>query len=553
MKSTIKYSFLAFIACALLFSSCFSPWTGEETRESTGSITVTIGSSSGGRAANWPPPYDRYIGWDHEVILKDTSNAVIESKPIPALSSPFSATFSNVLNGNYIIEIWATDPWSSPPNEVMAVGSSPITVAGGPVSPSITMESPIYIEPNNAAHDRYIYWDGLPNIQAKIHELIMNEYSPFIYNVVQNGAMFSSTPTLSGDTISISLTSLVPTDYGDDFYVELAVMGNSIKSNRLTISKEINSVAGLSALSSTIITHHILTSPFTMPNSVTQLPTGITFDGNGNTITFNSTSVSVSFFGLFGTNNGTIQNLKVISSITDPAHAVTGSLYLGAVAGRNNGTIQNVSATVTINVTCSATGVSTFAGGIAGINNDTIKNCYVDGAIAIDSGANPGYTGGIAGENNDSIKNCWAEGTVMVDSTNSSTSVGGIASSNLSSGNIANCVALQTNLDLAKGNGSGGALGNIVGIDSASLSNNHVSMNTHHRHLDSTLDFHATVNDGTLPNGLDISSGAENTDTWWKSTLGWYDPDPALSIWGGADEDHPWKWGSSRPKLWFEP
>ena len=99
-----------------------------------------------------------------------------------------------------------------------------------------------------------------------------------------------------------------------------------------------------------------------------------TFDGNGHVISglnYSNTSATAQYIGLFGTNYGTIQNVKVIVDY------LRGYKYVGAVVGVNRGTIANItveqvkSTTTSSGETASIIGVcnpNTFVGGIAGAN-----------------------------------------------------------------------------------------------------------------------------------------------------------------------------------------
>ena len=107
-----------------------------------------------------------------------------------------------------------------------------------------------------------------------------------------------------------------------------------------------------------------------------------TFNGNG----FLISNLKVSGPGLFVTNNGTLQNVRIYTGTIDAA----GQSYAGALAGTNNGMI----------VACineaQITGDVTTAGGICGLNgtDGEIVGCLNTGIIP--SAVN---AGGICGEN----------------------------------------------------------------------------------------------------------------------------------------------------------
>lgn len=179
--------------------------------------------------------------------------------------------------------------------------------------------------------------------------------------------------------------------------------------------------------------------------------------------------------GLFGSNNGTIQNLGLTDSIMRAS-------YIGGIAGLNNGTIQN----------CFQTGEvsgSSWVGGIAGYNNDgIISGCYNTGNVVGDTRGSgniggitgwnsggtvsechnfgnisgPSYVGGISGLNNNmgTIINCYNTGDIEV----SSVWGGGIAGMNTSQGEITACYN--------RGNIHGtSTIGGVTGENQASIKN----------------------------------------------------------------------------------
>ncbi len=122
-----------------------------------------------------------------------------------------------------------------------------------------------------------------------------------------------------------------------------------------------------------------------------------TFDGNGHTITINSTGVlgaASNGCGLFAQNFGTIKNLTVEGSFTAPNSAH----YVGAIAGicySGSGSIQNCTSTANITVNDYSSSDSTSGvGGITGKAWVSIYECTFRGTI---NAAGARYVGGIVG------------------------------------------------------------------------------------------------------------------------------------------------------------
>ena len=148
-----------------------------------------------------------------------------------------------------------------------------------------------------------------------------------------------------------------------------------------------------------------------------------TFDGGGHTISNLSVSITESYTGFFGYNEGTIRGVTLANAdiSTDTRYSV------GGIAGVNNGSITG----------CTVTGGTikasdALAGGIAGKNDTTgsITGCTVtDGTIKATN-----YAGGIAGKNQGSISGC-----TVTDRTIKATTyyAGGIAG--LNDGSITGC------------------------------------------------------------------------------------------------------------------
>ena len=107
------------------------------------------------------------------------------------------------------------------------------------------------------------------------------------------------------------------------------------------------------------------------------------FDGNGYTIfglTINSDEEEV---GMFGTNYGIIQNLRLENVTINAPNAN----YVGGIAGVNAGLLENCTVSGTING-------QNYVGGITGDNIMCISGCNVSGSVSGND-----FVGGIAGQN----------------------------------------------------------------------------------------------------------------------------------------------------------
>ncbi|MBO4500330.1 MAG: hypothetical protein J5732_08795 [Bacteroidaceae bacterium] len=166
-----------------------------------------------------------------------------------------------------------------------------------------------------------------------------------------------------------------------------------------------------------------------------------TFNGNGHTITYNVVGAA-NASGLFGTNYGTIRNLRVAGSISG-----TNTEY-GGIAGSNSGTIENCLSSV--NITSNYDGELAI-GGIAGYNDLNIRYCAASGDIT-GSSAGAGKVGGIVGSNcHGSVGNCAFLGTV-----NCTSPLTGMVAGENYDGDITGCNYLDTsdnNPDGCKGVG----------------------------------------------------------------------------------------------------
>ena len=129
------------------------------------------------------------------------------------------------------------------------------------------------------------------------------------------------------------------------------------------------------------------------------------FHGNSHTIA-GLISHRSSVAGLFGHNNGTIQNLGMINGEMSASS-------VGGIAETNyHGTISQCYNTS--NVTATSMSSDAYAGGIAGKNYGSINNCYNTGSVSgVSSAMSLGtYAGGIAGKNCGTLSECYNQGII---------------------------------------------------------------------------------------------------------------------------------------------
>lgn len=206
-----------------------------------------------------------------------------------------------------------------------------------------------------------------------------------------------------------------------------------------------------------------------------------TFDGNYNVI-YNlyqnaEESENTIIIGLFGTNMGTIKNLKIengnLNGSTDNMH-----LIMGAIAGRNSGDIENCSSTGNLSVR--ANGVKgIYIGGISGqgdnqIENEKINKCYSEMNITIEAtNSNTVTAAGIGNQGGDLISNCYFSGKITITGLdNLQRNAVGIGSG---VSRIENCYNIGTLIVKTDGitEGKGGYLGGISnGADNGSANIN---------------------------------------------------------------------------------
>ncbi len=215
--------------------------------------------------------------------------------------------------------------------------------------------------------------------------------------------------------------------------------------------------------------------------------TGI-FDGNGHTL-----NIGNSDGGLFTTNKGTIQDLKIvynnvsntsadtigvfadtsegtIQNCISEGNMVTGLHRAGGIAGLNKGTIKNCIGINNNYIKTVATGSIRMAGGLVGENDPgVIQDCISKGTGTIFNNTGDGGSGGITGWNDGLVSGCICEGSLKI-TANARDYSGGIAGKNSSYGSgVDNC--LVTGDVRLVGAGSGIATGGIVGKQERVVSN----------------------------------------------------------------------------------
>ena len=174
------------------------------------------------------------------------------------------------------------------------------------------------------------------------------------------------------------------------------------------------------------------------------MPIGSTYDTNVSTNYFSGTfngnynyicnlyqnyedSDNTSIVGLFSTNNGTIENLRIencnINVATNNMHIV-----VGTICGRNMGNVSNCGSSGNINIGDSGTAGS-YVGGITGQAFNNIESCYSRCRInsKIDENSPNAFIGGVVGGvyNGINIKFCYNVGNIVTNSIQTM-SIGGI-------------------------------------------------------------------------------------------------------------------------------
>lgn len=127
------------------------------------------------------------------------------------------------------------------------------------------------------------------------------------------------------------------------------------------------------------------------------------FEGNNHTIdNLKISNIRKRYSGLFGYNEGTIQNLNIKGSISGQF----GNCHIGLFSGYNEGSIHNCTALIDFDSQSSSS--PAWIGGISGGNGGTISSCITRGEMSImnENLGSSAATGGIIGDNNGEIVEC---------------------------------------------------------------------------------------------------------------------------------------------------
>ena len=258
-----------------------------------------------------------------------------------------------------------------------------------------------------------------------------------------------------------------------------------------------------------------------------------TIYGNGYTVSNFKITTGREYVGLFGYNEGVIQNLGVENFTVNVRYS--GVVYAGGLVGYNDGgNITNCYATGEVSATSTSSPSSSYAGGLAGYNiGGSITNCYATGNVSATSSSYPAYAGGLVGFNWDgNITNCYATGDVRATSTSSyydhSADAGGLVGYNWD-GNITNCYATG---EVSATSYYDAYAGGLVGVNSnsGSITNCYrYSGQTFYRRQGSNTYSSASNNEGTAEDLATLQSVA-----FHASTLGW-----DASVWNFAEGTFP--------------
>jgi len=200
--------------------------------------------------------------------------------------------------------------------------------------------------------------------------------------------------------------------------------------------------------------------------------------------------------GVTGYNSGTVENCYVTGNVSG------GDYYTGGVVGRNSGTVENCYAT------SSVSGGTFYTGGVTGYNSGTVQNCYATGSV---NGSN--YIGGVVGYNvNGTVQNCYTTSSVSGDYC-----IGGVVGINADT--VQNCSALNPIITASGGN----IIGRVVGTDTKTMANNFARADMIVRYnWNGSTGTNNTINAGlTTVDGVNISQGQYNTQSWWQNTANW--------------------------------
>ncbi len=200
------------------------------------------------------------------------------------------------------------------------------------------------------------------------------------------------------------------------------------------------------------------------------------FNGKGYTVSNFKITTGSAYVGLFGYNNGVIENLGVENFTVNVSYS--GTVCAGGLVGYNDGgSILNSYATGEV----SATASSARAGGLVGYNSGDILNSYATGEVRATSSGSSAYAGGLAGYNSGSILNSYAAGDVRATSSssnNSSAYAGGLVGYN-NSGGITNSYATGDVSATATSTStrSYAYAGGLVGSNSGDITNSYATGN----------------------------------------------------------------------------
>ena len=152
-------------------------------------------------------------------------------------------------------------------------------------------------------------------------------------------------------------------------------------------------------------------------------------DGNNHTISGLTITTQRAYEGLFGYNQGIIENVKLLN-VSLNISAINQNSYIGGLAGYNKGTIGNSQVSGVVKTNSHSSSYESYTGGIAGFNHangniiGTINNANVNGI---------NYAAGIVASNEGNLNNLVNNGSVE-----STTYGAGIVA--LSNQGLTNCV-----------------------------------------------------------------------------------------------------------------
>lgn len=192
-----------------------------------------------------------------------------------------------------------------------------------------------------------------------------------------------------------------------------------------------------------------------------------TFEGNSKAIKniyINYTEATEKMYnsGLFGVNQGTIQNLVVSGTINTNSTVAEGRVNVGGIVGLNLGTVKKCDNYA--NVTSNNCTYRNHIGGIAGYNGSNTTPAKILGSsnkarISSDT-VGYMYLGGISGFNNSAseVSESYNEGEMLGENITESGYVAGIIAYNFSNGIVNNCynIAKVTNMNTNKYGYAGG-------------------------------------------------------------------------------------------------